>query len=139
MCYARTPWAEQLDERFRWQVVDSPDPVWHLRVAAAARRECDVFLSCNSYLTAPLLSIPCVVVVHDLLAFDHAMHVPLTSQIIERVSLPAAVRSAVGFVCVSQATASALEARFRAPVAEPRWRTLLRRLRSACRQPTSLE
>jgi len=112
ICYAREPWEEQLDDRFSWHIVPGPDPVWHLRAAIAASSTCDVYLSSNSYLSAPLLRIPCVTVVHDLLAFDREMGTPLSSQVVERISLPIAVRSTARFVCVSEATASALDARF---------------------------
>jgi glycosyltransferase involved in cell wall biosynthesis len=112
VCYARQQWREPLGDRFSWRVVDLPDALWHLRTAVAASRDCDVFLSTNSYLIAMLLRIPCVVVVHDLLAFDGAMGVPRSSVFMERATLPVVVRCADRFVGVSQATVTALEHRF---------------------------
>ena len=54
LCYARTAWEEPLDRRFCWKLLQAPDPLWHVRTADAAARECDVFLSTNSYLTVML-------------------------------------------------------------------------------------
>src|SRR3954462_11859006 len=43
--YARSRWdgADDLD----WRLIASPDPVWHVRAALAASRECDALLSTN--------------------------------------------------------------------------------------------
>ena len=50
--YARKAWdGAELDERFAWRQIAARDPWWHLLTARAANRECDVFLSSNSYLT----------------------------------------------------------------------------------------
>src|SRR3954471_12708928 len=46
--YARERW-DGADE-MEWRLIDSPDPIWHLRAARAASAECDVLLSTNSYL-----------------------------------------------------------------------------------------
>src|SRR5262245_2104436 len=68
--YARKEWSDAgLDRRFRWHVIDTRDPWWHLLAARAANRACDVFLSSNSYLTPWFLRIPCVSIVYDLVAF----------------------------------------------------------------------
>ncbi|MGA2012882.1 MAG: glycosyltransferase family 1 protein [Solirubrobacteraceae bacterium] len=117
VCFAREPWAEPLGERFAWVRITAADPLWHARTAAAASRRCDVFLSSNSYLTVGLLRIPAVAIVYDLVAFEPAMRPNLRSTVIERVTLRWSVRRARGLVCISQATADALVARYPAAAA----------------------
>jgi alpha-1,3-rhamnosyl/mannosyltransferase len=106
--FARTPWKEPKDDRFKWTLVDAPDPIWHARAAAVANRKCDVFLSSNSYLTVMMLNVPAVVTVHDLLALDPKMMPNRTSAVVERLTLQPAVRRAQALWCVSHATADAL-------------------------------
>ncbi len=110
-CYARTRWGP-LDGRFEWRLLGSRDPLWHLRVAALASRECDVFLSTGSFLTACGTRCPTVPVVYDLVTFDRALHPKRRSMIVERLTLGVAVRRAAGIVAISQATADALTVRF---------------------------
>lgn len=111
--FAREAWRDvELDERFSWRLHGAGDPLWHLLAARRANRECDVFLSCNSYLTAWFTHIPCVPIVHDLFAFESLMPTNRRSQIIERLTLGRAVRRASAFVAVSQATADALARHF---------------------------
>ncbi len=111
-CYARTLWGQQLDERFTWKLIAARDPIWHARAAAAASRECDVFLSSNSYLTVSLLRIPAVAIVYDMIAFEPRMRPNRRSVVIERLTLSGAVHSARGLICISQSTRAALVARF---------------------------
>ena len=66
-------------------------PWWHVRAARRAGRECDVFLSTNSYLTTVLLRVPAVTVVYDLVTFDRAMKPNRRSAAIERLTLGLAV------------------------------------------------
>jgi glycosyltransferase involved in cell wall biosynthesis len=110
--YARRRWDEPLDGRFAWREIPSRDPLWHLRVARAASRECDVFLSTNSYLTSWFLRIPSAPMVFDLVAFDPALRPQRRSGLIERATLPLATRRAAALIAISQATADALVARF---------------------------
>ncbi|HWF25464.1 MAG TPA: glycosyltransferase family 1 protein [Solirubrobacteraceae bacterium] len=117
-CYARTRWPEPLDRRFAWELIEARDPIWHARAAVASSRECDVFLSTNSYLTVGLLRIPAVAIVYDMIAFEPAMHPNRRSAVIERLTLGWAVRAARGLLCISQATADALVARFPAAAAK---------------------
>jgi glycosyltransferase involved in cell wall biosynthesis len=112
VCYAREPWEQHLDERFRWRVIPGPDVIWHERTAIAANRDCSVFLSTNSYLAVPLLRVPAVATVHDLVAFDRTMRPNRRSALIEWVTLGPAVRRSQCIWCVSDATAQALLTRF---------------------------
>jgi alpha-1,3-rhamnosyl/mannosyltransferase len=117
--YARERWAQdELDKRFRWRLIDAGDPWWHMRTARAANRECEVFLSSNSYLTAWFLRIPCVPIVYDLVSFEDGMRPNRRSQVIERLTLGHAVRRSAGLLAISQATADALVRHF--PAAESR-------------------
>src|SRR3954447_10454850 len=49
IAYGRTAWGDL--PGVNWRLIPGGDPVWHLRAARAASRECDVYLSTNSYLT----------------------------------------------------------------------------------------
>jgi glycosyltransferase involved in cell wall biosynthesis len=111
--YARETWHDgALDERFRWQLLGAADPWWHLLAARHANRECDVFLSSNSYLTVWFLRIPGVPVVYDMTTFEASMRPNWRSTIIERATLGPAIRRASGVIAISQATADALAQRF---------------------------
>ena len=118
VCYARSRWSEPLDERFTWRLIDAGDPLWHVRAARAADRECDVFLATNSYLSVLLTRGPSVAIVYDLVAFDPRTSPNRRSAVIERLTLGAGVRRARRLVCISQATADALKARY--PSCAPR-------------------
>src|SRR5437764_12016494 len=111
--YARRRWdGAALDARFDWRLDASPDVLWHWRAARAAGRECDVFLSSDSYLTTWFLRVPGVPIVYDLIPFDPQLRPRGRSVVIERLTLGPAVRRAAALVCISQATADALVARF---------------------------
>jgi glycosyltransferase involved in cell wall biosynthesis len=111
-CYARVPWSEPLDERFRWEIVGDSDPMWNVHVARKATHQCDVFLSSNSYLTTWFLGVPGVPIVYDLVTFDRAMRPNRRSTLIERATLGLAVRRSAAFIAISQATADALAERY---------------------------
>jgi glycosyltransferase involved in cell wall biosynthesis len=111
--YARTEWdGAELDERFVWRRIHARDPWWHLLAARAANRECDVFLSSNSYLTVWFLRIPAVPIVYDLAAFEPVMRPNWRSALIEHLTLKPAVRRSAAILAISQATADALAAHF---------------------------
>jgi glycosyltransferase involved in cell wall biosynthesis len=110
--FARTAWSEPLDGRFTWELDAAADPWWNLRTARRASHTCDVFLSSNSYLTGWFTSVPTVPVVYDLIAFERTMRPNRRSVVIERLTLALAIRRAKGIVCISQATADALTARY---------------------------
>jgi glycosyltransferase involved in cell wall biosynthesis len=112
LCYARSRWDELLDQRFEWRLIDAPDPRWHLLTARAANRECDVFLSTNSYLTTWMLRIPAVPVIYDMVAFDRSYRPNRRSVVIERLTLGLAVRRSSAFIAISHATAADFERRF---------------------------
>jgi glycosyltransferase involved in cell wall biosynthesis len=111
--YCRQPWREiALGESFRWVPIRLPDPAWHLVAARRASRSCDVFLSTNSYLTAWMLSVPCVVVVYDLVAFLPHARAQERAARIERATIRPAIRRAERLVCISRSTERDLLERF---------------------------
>jgi glycosyltransferase involved in cell wall biosynthesis len=112
VCFARRRWVGPAADALQWHLIDAPDPLWHLRCARDASRICDVFLSSNSYLTVPLLHIPSVAIVYDLITFHRAMRPRLRSAVIERLTLGTAVRRATRLICVSRATREDLVSRF---------------------------
>lgn len=117
--YARERWdGAPLGGRFSWRLIPSGDPWWHLRSARAANRECDVFLSSNSYLTVWFLRIPGVPIVYDMIPFEPGSRPNRRSVVIERATLGLAVRRAALLIAISQATAAALARRFPAAAAK---------------------
>src|SRR3954469_11071122 len=108
--YARRPWDGIDDEE--WRLIDAPDPLWHVRTARAASRECDVLLSTNSYLTAWFTRIPTVCVVFDLIPWLPEMHPQRRAAMIEKATIRRALRRAAGLVCISEATERDLVERF---------------------------
>jgi glycosyltransferase involved in cell wall biosynthesis len=116
--YARTRWEEPLDERFTWVLSPKADPYWNLGAAVRASRHCDVFLSTNSYLTAWFTTIPTVLEIYDMVAFDAELRPSPRAGLIERATLAPALRRAAAAVCISQATADAVADRY--PWAAPK-------------------
>jgi glycosyltransferase involved in cell wall biosynthesis len=119
LLYARRKWkhpaletSDDPDARFAWRLFGAPDPFWHLLVTRAANRECQVFLSSNSYLTTCFLRIPSVPIVYDLTTFEPSMRPNRRSTVIERLTLGPAVRRSAALIAISQATAQALIDRF---------------------------
>jgi glycosyltransferase involved in cell wall biosynthesis len=109
--YCREPADLPLDERFTWRTVDKPDPMWHVAVSRLASRECDAFLSTNSYLTAWFTRCPCAVVVYDLVAFVSGARAQRRAALIERATIDVGARRAAALVCISEATRRDLVAR----------------------------
>lgn len=122
-CYARTAWEEPRDPRFTWALTPAADPLWNLAAARRASRECDVFLSTNSYLTTWFLTIPGVPIVYDLVTFEPSMRPSRRSMLIERATLGFAARRSAAFVSISQATTDAFAQHF--PAAAPKTTTAL--------------
>jgi alpha-1,3-rhamnosyl/mannosyltransferase len=110
--YARSRWEERLDSRFSWRLNEARDPLWHLLAARAANRECDVFLSTNSYLTTLFLRVPTVTIVYDLTTFEPSMRPNRRSTVIERLTLGPAVRRSAALLAISKTTADALTLHF---------------------------
>jgi alpha-1,3-rhamnosyl/mannosyltransferase len=104
--------ADPLDARFGWRLIGARDPVWHLRAAIAANRECDVFLSTNSYLTAWFTRVPCAVVVYDLITFKPDARPQRRASLIERATARPAIARAAALLCISEWTREDLVARF---------------------------
>jgi alpha-1,3-rhamnosyl/mannosyltransferase len=115
---ARRPWGAPLGERFHWRLLAQPDPAWNVRAGATAHRFADVLLSTNSYLTCWFARAPTTMVVCDMVAFDPALHPQRRASLIERATLPLAVRRAGTITAISQATADELVRRF--PAAGPK-------------------
>jgi glycosyltransferase involved in cell wall biosynthesis len=111
-CYARTRWDDVPGDRLEWVLVAARDPWWNILTARRATRECDVFLSTNSYLTTWFLGIPGVPIVYDLVTFEAAMRPNRRSAVIERLTIGLAVHRSAAFVAISAATARALAARY---------------------------
>lgn len=110
--YGRGRWEAPLDDRFQWRLIRHRDPWWHLHTGREASRECDVFLSSNSYLTVWFLSIPAVPIIYDMVAFERSLRPAWRSMVIERLTLGIALRRAAAFIAISRATADAFEQRF---------------------------
>lgn len=112
VCYARERWQGASGARFNWRLVAAPDPWWHVQTAVLANRECDIFLSTNSYLTVWMLRIPAVTVVYDMVAFDHTLAPSRRSAVIERLTLGLTVRRSRAFIAISAATERDLVKRY---------------------------
>src|SRR3954451_6953369 len=104
LLYGRERWDEPLDERFDWRLIDSADPLWHIRAARAASRDADVFLSTNSYLTSWFTQIPTAVVVHDMIAFHRDARPQRRAALIERATAGIGIRRAAALLAVSEWT-----------------------------------
>jgi len=118
--FARERWDVPFtSERLSWRLIGHADPWWNIRVGASAHRSCDAFLSTNSYLTVWFLRVPSVMVVYDLVAFHDEYRPQRRAAMIERATLPLAIRRADAITAISQATAADLFERF--PAA--RWKT----------------
>jgi alpha-1,3-rhamnosyl/mannosyltransferase len=109
--YART-WPDLgLDERFAWRRVAARDPGWHVRTARLASRECDAFLSANSYLTCWFTRCPSAAIVYDLVPFIPGARAQKRASAIERLTIDIGVRRAAALVCISEATRADLVAK----------------------------
>jgi alpha-1,3-rhamnosyl/mannosyltransferase len=116
--YCREPGDLELDDRFVWRRVGRADPLWHVVVAHMASRECDAFLSTNSYLTTWATRCPSAVIVYDLVPFVRDARAQKRAALIERATIDVGVRRAAALVCISAATRRDLIARV--PSAERR-------------------
>ncbi|MBN9225396.1 MAG: hypothetical protein ABS63_01855 [Microbacterium sp. SCN 70-27] len=110
--FAREPWGDLDPERFRWVLIDLPDPLWHLAAAWRANRTTRAFLSTNSYLTAWFTRVPTGVVVYDLVPFIDGAHAQARAARIEKATIRPALRRASVLPCISNATRDDLERLF---------------------------
>jgi glycosyltransferase involved in cell wall biosynthesis len=111
--FARTPWDVPLSpERFSWRLIDAPDPRWNVAAGLTAHRACDVYVSTNSYLTVWFTRVPSVMVVCDLVAYHDEYRPQRRAKLIEKATLPLAVRRATAITAISHATADDLGGRF---------------------------
>jgi glycosyltransferase involved in cell wall biosynthesis len=110
VAFAREPWEDV--PGVTWRLVDGADPLWHVRAARAASRECDVFLSTNSYLTAWFTRIPTALVAFDMVAWKPEMAPQRRAALIERATIRLALRRAALVVSISQSTEHDLVALF---------------------------
>jgi glycosyltransferase involved in cell wall biosynthesis len=89
--------------------------LWHLQTARKLQRErlCDLYLSLTSYIVPWILgsSFPHAIVVHDLIAFERGSH-DGKAKLIERLTLPRALRTTQYIFTVSETTKKELLTRF---------------------------
>jgi len=110
--FAREPWTEgTLDERFHWVSFAAPSLAWPLLAGARMSRSADVALACTSYAMAVPWRIPGAAIVWDFAPFERSLQTPRGS-LLERVTLPVAIRRARALIAISDATRSELELRF---------------------------
>jgi glycosyltransferase involved in cell wall biosynthesis len=112
MLYARERWSGAiLDERFRWRLVGAPGLSWPLAVGREMSRSAEVALACTSYaITAPW-RIPGAAIVWDFAPFDRSLRLPRGS-LLERLTLPIALRRCDALIAISEATRRELHQRF---------------------------
>jgi glycosyltransferase involved in cell wall biosynthesis len=110
--YAREPWhGASLDERFRWRIISAPSLAWPLVVGRRMSREADVALACTSYAVTAPWRIPGAAIVWDFAPFDRELKAPRGS-LLERATLPIALRRCDALIAISEATRSELARRF---------------------------
>jgi glycosyltransferase involved in cell wall biosynthesis len=112
LLYGRERWADgDLDARFRWRTFAAPGLAWPLLAGARMSSSADVALACTSYaITAPW-RIPGAAIVWDFAPFDRELGAPRGS-LLERLTLPIALRRCGSLVAISEATRTELAERF---------------------------
>ncbi len=91
---------------------------WHLKVARDLKKlKPDIFFGPTSYIIPALVpkSLNVIVTVHDLIAWLYATHHNLKATIIERLTLPLAIKNIKKFVAVSENTKRDLQHFFKIP------------------------
>lgn len=105
LLYTRAPWQGLgAGENVSWRQIAGSDLAWNVRAAKQANRECDVYLSTISYLAPWFLTIPTVVVVHDMVSFDRSRMPNRRSALVERATIRPALRRASAIVAISEST-----------------------------------
>jgi glycosyltransferase involved in cell wall biosynthesis len=115
--YARRRWEEVPDsEQVSWRIVSGSDLRWPLQAGWAMRGACDVALASSSYLLCAAAPAPVHSMVWDLAPFHRELRSPRAS-VLERVTLPLAVRRCASLVAISAATRDELAGRYPATAA----------------------
>lgn len=110
--YARSRWTDApLDARFRWQTPQAPGLSWPLVAGQMMSARCDLALACTSYAMAAPWRIPGAAIIWDLAPFDRKLRTP-TGSLLERVTLPIAIRRCARLIAISRATRDDLRERF---------------------------
>ncbi len=88
-------------------------PGWHWDIVKTLKQERGMYLSPTSFLVPAIAaaSIPCIPVIHDLIAFQREPH-QWKAKIIERCTLPRALRHSRHILALSTSTRNDLLARF---------------------------
>jgi glycosyltransferase involved in cell wall biosynthesis len=122
--YARKRWEDaSLDARFQWRTPSAPGVSWPLLAGAQMSRSADVGLACTSYAMTLPWRIPGAAIVWDFAPFQRSLRTPRGS-LLERITLPIALRRCKRLIAISEATREELETRFprarsKATVAHP--------------------
>ena len=112
LLYARTRWEQAPEsEQVEWRIVPGSDLRWPLRAGRAMRGSCDVVLATSSYLLCAAAPAPVHSIVWDLAPFHRELHSPRAA-LLERVTLPLAVRRCASLVAISAATGAELAERY---------------------------
>jgi alpha-1,3-rhamnosyl/mannosyltransferase len=115
---ARSPWREGgLDGRFSWEIVGAAGLRWPLAAGRRMSQVADVALACTSYAVTAPWRIPGAAIVYDFVAFDRRLHPP-RGALLERLTLPVALRRCGALIAISETTRRELVERF--PSAAPR-------------------
>ncbi len=110
--YGRARWEEaQLDSRFSWRTFSAPSLAWPLAAGVRMSDSSDVALACTSYAMVTAWRIPGAAIVWDFAPFDPSLRTPRAS-VLERLTLPLAIRRCRALIAISQATRAELEQRF---------------------------
>jgi glycosyltransferase involved in cell wall biosynthesis len=110
--FARQPWPDpRLDSRFGWHLPQAPGLGWPLRAGWEMSRAADVALACTSYAMTVPWRLPGAAIVWDLVPFERGLQPPAGS-LLERATLPLALRRAGALIAISQTTRHELEQRF---------------------------
>lgn len=113
--HAREPWVEpNLNGRFSWRTYPAPAPSWPLIAGWRMSRAADVGLACTSFAMTAAWRIPGAAIVWDFAPFDRRFQTPRGS-LLERLTLPVALRRCAVLITISEAVRSELLERFPDP------------------------
>jgi glycosyltransferase involved in cell wall biosynthesis len=110
--FCRVPWTgAELDQRFSWRSISAPGLSWPLAAGFEMSRNADVALACTTYAMTATWRIPGAVIVWDFAPFNRNLHTPRGS-LLERFTLPIAVRRSGALLAISQSTRAELAQRY---------------------------